>query len=64
MNPTDPASGRDSNTKATPRHISKAEDGGPTGVPFFRTWSGVYTFALGSFVLWVALLAALTRTFS
>jgi hypothetical protein len=35
-----------------------------TGLPLFRTWNGVYLFVLGSFVLWVALLIALTKMFS
>jgi len=39
-----------------------AEEG--TGLPWFRTWGGVYAFVLGVFVLWVALLALLTERFS
>jgi len=35
-----------------------------TGLPGFQTWRGVYIFVFGSFVLWVALLFALTRIFS
>jgi hypothetical protein len=35
-----------------------------TGLPFFRSWKSVYLFVLGSFVLWVALLVALTKMFS
>jgi hypothetical protein len=35
-----------------------------TGLPFFRSWKMVYLFVLGSFVLWVALLIALTEFFS
>lgn len=35
-----------------------------TGLPFFRSWKSVYLFVLGSFVLWVALLVALTKYFS
>jgi hypothetical protein len=34
-----------------------------TGLPLLRTWRGVYLFVLGSFVVWVLLLAALTLTF-
>ncbi len=34
-----------------------------TGLPWPRTWRGVYLAVLGSFVLWVALLTALTRGF-
>jgi hypothetical protein len=39
-------------------------EAGDTGLPWFHTWRGVYLFVLGSFVLWVALLFALTRIFS
>jgi hypothetical protein len=35
-----------------------------TGLPLFRTWKGIYFLVLGSFVLWVALLIALTKMFS
>ena len=35
-----------------------------TGLPWFHTWRGVYVFVFGCFVLWVALLFALTRIFS
>jgi hypothetical protein len=35
-----------------------------TGFPGLRTWRGVYTFVLVIFVVWVALLIALTRAFS
>ena len=39
----------------------EAED---TGLPWLRTWKGVYLFVIISFVLWVALLIALTDFFS
>jgi hypothetical protein len=35
-----------------------------TGLPFFRSWKSVYLFVLASFVLWVALLIALTEFFA
>jgi len=35
-----------------------------TGLPWPRTWKGVYLFVLGSFLLWVALLVALTEFFA
>jgi hypothetical protein len=35
-----------------------------TGFPGIRTWRGLYVFVFGSFVLWVALLFALTGIFS
>jgi hypothetical protein len=46
-----------------PEHSPTPEDESP-GVPGFRTWRGVYLFVFGCFVLWVALLFALTRMFS
>ena len=44
-------------TRSTP-------DDADTGLPGFRTWRAVYAFVLGVFVLWVALLAWLTESFS
>jgi hypothetical protein len=35
-----------------------------TGVPWFCTWRGVYVFVFCSFIVWVALLTALTMFFS
>jgi hypothetical protein len=35
-----------------------------TGLPWLRTWRGVYLFVFGCFVLWVVLLLALTMSFS
>ena len=35
-----------------------------TGLPLLRSWKAVYLFVVGSFVLWVALLIALTEIFS
>ena len=35
-----------------------------TGLPWLRTWRGVYLFVFGCFVLWVLLLLALTMSFS
>ena len=35
-----------------------------TGLPWPRTWPGVYLFVLGSFVTWVTLLVVLERVFS
>jgi hypothetical protein len=35
-----------------------------TGLPGLRTWRGVYIFVFGCFILWVALLLALTVIFS
>jgi hypothetical protein len=35
-----------------------------TGLPWFRTWGGVYLFVLGCFLADVVLLAVFTRLFS
>jgi hypothetical protein len=42
----------------------KPLDDKETGLPWFKTWRGVYIFVLVSFVIWVGLLVALTVTFS
>jgi hypothetical protein len=34
-----------------------------TGLPWPRTWPGLYIFVVGSLVLWVALLIVLERSF-
>lgn len=36
----------------------------PTGMPWFRTWKSVYVFVLGSFLLYIVLLAIFSRAFS
>lgn len=41
-----------------------ADDSGDTGLPWPRTWRGVYLFVIGSFVVWVGLLIVLTELFS
>jgi hypothetical protein len=46
---------------ATEPSTREAEE---TGLPFFRSWKSVYLFVLGSFILWVALLVALTEIFA
>ena len=48
---------------ADERPESQAEDE-KTGLPWFRTWRGVYLFVLGCFVGYVILLALLARAFS
>jgi hypothetical protein len=35
-----------------------------TGLPWLRSWRGVYLFVFGCFILWVALLLALTVGYS
>jgi hypothetical protein len=41
-----------------------ARESEETGLPWPRKWLGVYLFVIGSFVLWVVLLAVLTEVFS
>ena len=40
------------------------ESDGATGLPWPQTWGGVYVFILGCFILFVILLAVLTRAYS
>lgn len=35
-----------------------------TGLPWPRTWRGLYLLVVSSFALWVALLITLTRAFA
>ena len=39
-------------------------DESATGLPLLRTWPAVYLFVLGSFILWVVLLFALSRFYA
>jgi hypothetical protein len=48
----------------TPTEAPPTSPDEPTGLPWFWTWRGVYIFVFGCFVLWVALLFALTRIFA
>jgi hypothetical protein len=41
-----------------------ARESNATGLPWPRTWPGVYLVVLGSFLLWIALLVALTDFFA
>jgi hypothetical protein len=49
---------------AVPPEPARPPDDETTGFKVVRTWRTVYLLVLGSFILWVALLALLTRTFS
>ena len=51
-------------TENAPSGIAGEDQSESTGLPFFRTWRGVYLFALGCFVLYVVLLTVFSRTFS
>jgi hypothetical protein len=37
---------------------------GDTGLPWLRSWYGVYSIVVISFILWITLLVALTDFFS
>lgn len=37
------------------------DDSNLTGLPWLKTWKAAYIFVMASFVLWVALLIALTE---
>jgi len=58
------------NAPAAPPPPRPPDAGGPatgsaaSGLPWPRTWRGVYLLVLGSFALWVGLLTLLTRMFS
>jgi hypothetical protein len=41
-----------------------AAESADTGLPWPRTWRGVYLLVLGCFIVWVGLLTLLTRMFS
>jgi hypothetical protein len=43
---------------------SVAPEADATGLPWLRTWTGVYLVVIINFVLWVTLLVALTDCFS
>jgi len=60
MKPSDDTGERTS----APPDCSNTNDDAATGLPLFRTWRSVYVFVLGCFVLYVVLLAILTRAFS
>ncbi|MBL0187284.1 MAG: hypothetical protein IPP97_16250 [Candidatus Obscuribacter sp.] len=40
--------------------VPKEIAGDLTGLPWPKTWRGLYTFVIGNFVFWLALLTALT----
>jgi hypothetical protein len=52
-------------TPAEPSAESSAElslgDTEMTGLPWPKTWKGAYLFVIGSFILWLGLLFALTE---
>jgi hypothetical protein len=53
--------------RAGPPHppaVADEPQGGTTGLPWPRTWPGVYAVVLICFVAWVVLLVVLERSFS
>jgi hypothetical protein len=53
-----------SGTHPTPVDAPPGGEDETTGLPWFRTWRGVYAFVLVTFILWVVLLLALTLSYS
>jgi hypothetical protein len=60
MNPLDKTAGPAS---PLPNAAGPGDDAA-TGLPWLPTWRGLYWLVLGSFVLWVGLLFALSVVFS
>lgn len=56
--------GDDARPELSPAATPGALENEGTGLPGFRSWRGVYLFVFGSFLVWVALLAWLTRFFA
>jgi hypothetical protein len=54
----------DSSGVAHPPASGEADMDGSTGLPWPRTWPGLYLFVIGCFALWVVLLVLLERSFS
>ena len=59
-----PASSGETSPHVSPQDRGQAIDDLVTGIPFFGTWRRVYLLVFGTFILWVCLLAALSRIFS
>jgi hypothetical protein len=57
-----PLDGRTANQNASPEPAGE-EDNEGTGLPLLHTWGRVYAVVLGCFVVWVALLFALSVVF-
>lgn len=45
----------------TDKGLSTSES---TGLPWPKSWTGAYLFVMASFILWLALLIALTELFA
>ena len=58
--------GEDNATRAddAPRGPSSGARDGTTGLPWLRTWRGVYLFVFGCFIVYVVFLTVLTHAFS
>ena len=46
------------------RDLQADENEGATDLSLLSTWPAVYAFVLGTFVVWIILLTALSRAFS
>lgn len=47
-----------------PGELAEASHDKTTGLPWPKSWKGAYLLVLSTFVLWVALLIALTESFT
>ncbi len=47
-----------------PRDAEGPDDESGTGLPVLRTWPAVYAFVATTFLIWLGLLAWLTRWFA
>jgi hypothetical protein len=52
--------GSETDGSETDRSVTEAE-ADTTGLPWPKTWNGAYLLVMASFILWVALLIALTE---
>jgi hypothetical protein len=55
---------QDSTVPPLPSPLGEKAADAFTGLPWLRTWPGLYLFVMGCFALWVALLVVLERSFS
>jgi hypothetical protein len=55
---------KSSDGSSLPVDAPPADGDETTGLPWFRTWRGVYILVLVSFILWVVLLLLLTVSYS
>jgi hypothetical protein len=62
--PAVPAPSDNTGPKDSASEPEGVNDHEATGLRWLPTWRGVYLFVLGSFIVWILLLVALTGMFS